>query len=111
MSSHVFAFSINRAHLDTTTRLGSQPEIIPVVISARLVQGTEVAKPGAGPGLAGPLESTLVLATTGFHWTAANRPASIGNFFVVHPLSLTSKIVPFLLHQLACLAARSFEDA
>ena len=51
-------------HLDTATRSGGQPELVPVIVSTRLVQRTEIAKPPWGPGLARPLEATLILPTT-----------------------------------------------
>ena len=61
------------------------------------------------PELAGSLEATLALATSGFDRAAANRPAAISDGLVVHSPRLTSKIVLLLSHQLASLPPGSLE--
>ena len=50
------------AHLDTATRLGRSPELIPVSVTVGLIDGAEVAKAAFGPELAATFEATLALA-------------------------------------------------
>jgi len=100
-----------RVHLDTATHSGDQPELIPMIVSTCLVQRTEITKAAWSPGLARSLEPTLILPTTGFNWATADRPAPIGNFFVVHALSVTGKIVFVFVHHFARLAPGGLELA
>ena len=56
-------WSCPRVSILTLPRLGAQPEFVPVVVSTRLIQRTEVGKALMSPRLTWPLEATLVLPT------------------------------------------------
>jgi len=91
--------------------LGARPEFVPVVISSRLVQCTQITKAGLCPGLARPLKPTLVRPTTRFDRSAADGPSSLGHLVVVHALGVSGKIVLLLAYYLADLASTFLQEA
>jgi hypothetical protein len=59
-----------------------------MTIMPRFINGAEMAKASGSPKLTRSLESTLALMALGFDGPAANRPAAISQFLVVHPAGL-----------------------
>jgi len=95
----------NRAHSDTAAGLGAEPEFVPVIIVACFLQRRKVAQTVLSPELPRPFETTLASAARRFHGAAADGPAAISNFLVVHSSRLTGKILLLLAHRLAGGAA------
>ena len=55
--------SYYKVSISALPRLGAQPEFVPMIVSTRLIQRTEVGKALMSPRLTWPLEATLVLPT------------------------------------------------
>src|SRR5215203_6280564 len=69
------------------------PELVPMVVLARLDERVEVAQAALRPELAGALAAFLLLGAGRFHRATANGPAACGHLLVVHPPGVRRKIV------------------
>ena len=67
-------------------------------------KGVEVAEALFGPELARPLEPTLLLGASRFDWTASDRPASPGQFLIIHPLPMAMKVILFPADGFPCFS-------
>src|SRR6266404_4757840 len=72
----------------TVPPLFREPEFVPVMVIARLLEGGEVFETTLGPDLPTPLKAALLPTAGGFHCATADGPASLGDLFIVHAPSI-----------------------